>query len=265
MIDPFITFVIFADSLDDQNLLLTVNSIRQQTDMSWELEIRVFSVPDAQTISIFTHDNPRIVVTQRNDTERTSEYRSTVISFLPKGVELFASATTKLRAAFEEQNVHVVAANTIFMTQLETNNSLDQACIFPYIAASRLTTLSDHPRLIEEISLPLGILRRDTFMAVPTDRPGNSSSPQDHEIKADYLAQLESEILVLKTQLQRFTQESNFPGSRSHNLITVKQEIEAVRAELASIRRSRTWKVGRLILFPIWGLKKFIHRFTPKR
>jgi hypothetical protein len=265
MIDPFITFVIFADSLDDRDLLLTVNSIRQQTDMCWELDIRVFSVPDAPTISVFTHDNPRIIVTQRNDNERASGYRSTVVSFLPKGVELFASATTKLRAAFEDQSVHVVAANTIFMTQLETNNSLDQACIFPYIAASRLTTLSDHPRLIEEIGLPLGILRRDVFMTVPTDRPRNSSSLQDHEIKVDYLAQLESEILVLKTQLLKFTQESNFPGSRSHNLITVKQEIEAVRAELASIRRSRTWKVGRLVLFPIWGLKKFIHRFTAKK
>jgi hypothetical protein len=184
---------------------------------------------------------------------------------LPKGIELFANATIKLRTAFEEQNVHVVAANTIFMTQLETNNSLDQACIFPYIAASRLTVLSDHPRLIEEISLPLGILRRDVFTAVTTDHPSNSSSLQDHEIKADYLAQLESEILVLKTQLQKFTQESNFPGSRSHNLITVKQEIEAVRAELATIRRSRTWKVGHIILSPARSFKKITRRFTPTK
>jgi hypothetical protein len=265
MIDPFITFVIFTDSLDDRDLLLTVNSIRQQTDMSWELEIRVFSVPDTRTISTFTHDNPRIIVTQRNDNERASEYRSTVISFLPKGIELFASATTKLRAAFEEQNVHVVAANTIFMTQLETNNSLDQACIFPYIAASRLTVLSDHPRLIEEISLPLGILRRDVFTAVPTDRPSNSSSLQDHEIKVDYLAQLESEILVLKTQLQKLLPEANFPDSRSQNLITSQQELKTVRAELAALRRSRTWKVGRIVLSPVWSFKKITRRFIPTK
>lgn len=265
MIDPFITFVIFADSLDDRDLLLTVNSIRQQTDMCWELDIRVFSVPDAPTISVFTHDNPRIIVTQRNDNERASRYRSTVVSFLPKGIELFANATTKLRTAFEEQNVHVVAANTIFMTQLETNNSLDQACIFPYIAASRLTVLSDHPRLIEEISLPLGILRRDVFTAVTTDRPSNSSSLQDHEIKADYLAQLESEILVLQTQLQSLTQKSARFEAVSKDLnITIKQ-LASAKSELSEIKRSRTWQVGRVILFPVRSVKKINRRFTPMK
>ena len=250
MIDPFITFVIFADSLDDQDLLLTVNSIRQQTDMCWELDIRVFSVPDAPTISIFTHDNPRIIVTQRNENEGVIGHGSTVISFLPKGLELFANAATELRKAFEEKNVHVVAANTIFMTHLDNNGALEQSCIFPCLVATRLTALSDNPPLIEEISLPLGIIREDAFMTMTMDRLRGSSSLQDNEIKADYLAQLESEILVLKTQLQKCTQESNFPGSRSHNLITTKQELEAVRTELAAICRSRTWKIGTAIIRP---------------
>jgi hypothetical protein len=233
--------------------------------MCWELDIRVFSLPDAPTISIFTHDNPRIIITQRNENERAIGHNSTVVSFLPKGLELFANATAELRTAFEEQNVHVVAASTIFMTQRDNNGALEQSCVFPCLVATRLTALSDNHQLIEEISLPLGIIRKDAFMTVPTDRPSNSSSLQDHEIKADYLAQLESDILVLKTQLQKFTQESNFPGSRSHNLITVKQEIEAVRAELATIRRSRTWKVGHIILSPARSFKKINRRFKPTK
>ena len=250
MIDPFITFVIFADSLDDRDLLLTVNSIRQQTDMCWELDIRVFSVPDAPTISIFTHDNPRIIITQRNEKERAIGHNSAVISFLPKGLVLFANATAELRTAFEEQNVHVVAANTIFMTQLDNNGALEQSCVFPCLVATRLTALSDNHQLIEEISLPLGIIHKDVFMTVTTNHMNACSSLQDHEIKADYLAQLESEILVLNTQLQKLRPEANSDGSRSQNLITAKQELKAVRAELAAIRRSRTWKIGTAIIRP---------------
>jgi len=265
MIDPFITFVIFADSLDDRDLLLTVNSIRQQTDMCWELEIRVFSVPDAPTMSIFTHDNPRIIVTQRNENERAIKHNSTVISFLPRGLELFANATTELRAAFEVQNVHVVAANTIFMTQIETDGSLDPACIFPFLVATRLTALSHNPQLIEEISLPLGIIRKDAFMTVITDRVSDSSSLLDHEIKADYLAQLESEILVLQTQLQSLTQKSEGFEVISKNLNTTIKQLASAKSELKDIKRSRTWRVGRMILFPVRSVKKINRRFTPMK
>jgi len=265
MIDPFITFVIFADSLDDRDLLLTVNSIRQQTDMCWELDIRVFSVPDAPTISVFTHDNPRIIVTQRNDNTRLIGHNSTVISFLPKGLELFANATTELRTAFEEQKVHVVAANTILMTQLDNNGALEQSCVFPCLVATRLIALSDNHQLFEEISLPLGIIRRDVFTAVTTDRPSNSSSLQDHEIKADYLAQLESEILVLQTQLQSLTQKSERFEAVSKDLnITIKQ-LASAKSELSEIKRSRTWQVGRVILFPVRSVKKINRRFTPMK
>ena len=265
MFDPFITFVIFADSLDDSDLLLMVNSIRQQTDMCWELEIRVSSVPDAPTISIFTHDNPRIIVTQRFENERKIGHNSTVISFLPKGLELFANATTELRTAFEEQNVHVVAAKTIFMTQIETDGSLDSACIFPFLLATRLTTLSHNPQLIEEISLPLGIIRKDAFMTVTTDRVSDSSSLQDHEIKAVYLAELESEILVLQTQLQILIQKSEGFEVISEDLNKTKQQLALAKSELRDIKRSRTWRVGRLISFPIRSIKNVNRRFAPKK
>lgn len=265
MIDPFIAFVIFADSLDDQDLLLTVDSIRQQTDMCWDLEISVYSLPDAHAISIFTHDNPRIIVTQQDGNKRSYKKNTTVVSILPKGLELFQNACTEIRKAFEEQNVHVVAAKTIFMTQIETDGSLDSACIFPFLLATRLTTLSHNPQLIEEISLPLGIIRKDAFMTVTTDRVSDSSSLQDHEIKAVYLAELESEILVLQTQLQILIQKSEGFEVISEDLNKTKQQLALAKSELRDIKRSRTWRVGRLISFPIRSIKNVNRRFAPKK
>jgi len=259
MIDPFITFVIFADSLDDPDLLLTVNSIRQQTDMCWELEIRVFSVPDAPTISFFTHDNPRIIVTQRFENERKIGHNSTVISFLPKGLELFANACTEIRRAFEVQNTHIVFASTILMTEVEKNGSLAQACTFHGLVALRLAAPSNYLRFIEEISLPLGIIRKDAFMTVTMNRVSGSSSLQDREIKADHLAQLESEILVLQTQLQSLTQKSERFEAVSKDLNTTIKQLASAKSELSDIKRSRTWRVGRVILGPIRLFKNKVH------
>ena len=265
MIDPFITFVIFADSLDDQDLLLTVDSIRQQTDMCWDLEISVYSLPDAHAISIFTHDNPRIIVTQQDGSKRSYKKNTTVVSILPKGLELFQNACTEIRKAFEVQNAQIVVASTILMTELEHTGSLTQACTFPGLVASRLPVLSDPPQLIEEISLPLGMVRKDVFMTVHIDRLEASSTLQDHEIKAVYLAQLESEILVLQTQLRSLIKKSEEFEVISEDLNTTKQQLALAKSELRDIKRSRTWRVGRLISFPIRSIKNVNRRFAPKK
>jgi hypothetical protein len=151
------------------------------------------------------------------------------------------------------------------MTQIETDGSLDPACIFPFLVATRLTALSHNPQLIEEISLPLGIIRKDAFMTVITDRVSDSSSLLDHEIKADYLAQLESEILVLQTQLQSLTQKSEGFEVISKNLNTTIKQLASAKSELIDIKRSRTWRVGRMILFPVRSVKKINRRFTPMK
>jgi hypothetical protein len=49
MNNSFITFIVTANFLDDQDLLLTVDSIRQQTDMCWILEVRVVVNTDFAT------------------------------------------------------------------------------------------------------------------------------------------------------------------------------------------------------------------------
>ena len=118
MITPFITFVIFADSIDDPSLLISVNSIRQQTAMCWELEIRVLSFPDIDTLSFITHDNPRIKVLQLYDDKKKSEYNSTVISLLPKGVELFPNACMEIQKAFDTRDIGIVSISIISTNQV---------------------------------------------------------------------------------------------------------------------------------------------------
>ena len=96
-------------------------------------------------------------------------------------------------------------------------------------------------------------------MTVTTDRVSDSSSLQDHEIRADYLAQLESEILVLQTQLQILIQKSEGFEVISEDLNTTKQQLALAKSELRHIKRSRTWQVGRFILGPVRLIKKCVH------
>ena len=135
----------------------------------------------------------------------------------------------------------------------------------PAMIAKQQKTFNNTTKLIEEISLPLGIIRKDAFMTVTTDRVSDSSYLQDHEIKAVYLAELESEILVLQTQLQILIQKSEGFEVISEDLNKTKQQLALAKSELRDIKRSRTWRVGRLISFPIRSIKNVNRRFAPKK
>ena len=261
MIDPFITFVIFADSLDDQDLLLTVNSIRQQTDMCWELDIKVFSVPDAPTISIFTHDNPRIIVTKRNDTERTSECRSTVISFLPRGVELFSSTCGDLKKEFTQNEVDIVLANIILFDNPHTDSKTKQSKPQSFITTIRRQDFLNDSILIREISLPVGKLNKDALAPVPSRNTKTSDHIQDKTIRAEYIYDLEQQNLVLSEQLRYLAPSADTMKLAEANLLLLRDRLAKAKEELQSIRNSRTWRVGRLILIPFRVFKRLTRPF----
>ena len=262
MINPFITFVIFADSIDDPSLLISVNSIRQQTAMCWELEIRVLSFPDNDTLSFITHDNPRINVLQLYDAKKKSDYHSTVISFLPKGMELFPNACMEIKKVFDTRDIGIVAINIISTSATAGNGAIGKSQFFTSVIASRIHLFSDVASLVEEIAVPLGIVRDEVFATAMLERSKGTTALNDFEIKSDYLAHLESEILILQSQLQQLTTKADFAGQLSQNLIIAKLEIDLARAEIAAIRRSRTWKIGHLFLSPMRFLRRFSQIFS---
>jgi len=262
MITPFITFVIFADSIDDPSLLISVNSIRQQTAMCWELEIRVLSFPDIDTLSFITHDNPRIKVLQLYDDKKKSEYNSTVISLLPKGVELFPNACMEIQKAFDTRDIGIVSVNIISTSKTEGNGTIGKSQFFISIIASRIHIFSDVASFVGEITVPLGIVRDEVFATATLERSKNNTALKDFEIKSDYLAHLESEILILQSQLQQVITKADFAGELSQNLITKGLEIDSARAQIAAIHRSRTWKIGLTILSPIRCFRRFSQIFS---
>lgn len=264
MIAPFITFVIFADSIDDPDLLISVNSIRQQTAMYWVLEIRVLSFPDPDAFLIFTHDNPRINVVQHYDDRKVREYNSTVISLLPRGVELFPNACMEIKKVFDTRDIGIVAINIICTSQSDGNGTIAKSQFFSSFIASRLHVLSDVASLVEEIPVPLGIVRDKVFAEGVVERLRKTTLEQDFEIKSEYLAHLESEILILQSQLQQLIAKADFAGELSQNLITARLEIDLAREEIAAVRGSRTWKIGRAILSPIRVLKHFSQIFLQR-
>ena len=261
MITPFITFVIFADSIDDPSLLISVNSIRQQTAMNWVLEIRVLSLPDPDALLIFTHDNPRIKVLQLYEDKKKSEYNSTVISLLPKGVELFPNACVEIQKAFDTRDIGIVSVSIISTSKTEGNGTIGKSQFFTSIVASRIHIFSDVASLLEEIPVPLGIVRDEVFATATLERSKNNTALKDFEIKSDYLAHLESEILILQSQLQQVITKADFAGVLSQNLITKGLEIDSARAQIAAIHRSRTWKIGLTILSPIRRFRRFSQIF----
>jgi len=259
MIDPFITFVIHANSLDDPLLLLTVDSVRQQIDICWELRIKVLAVPDPVSINTFTHDNPRITVTQKYFDIQEKDFCSTFLAILPKGLELFPNACTELKKAFGVRRANIILANTIFVSDVENDDLLGSTNTIPLIIATRLFASPDLPTFVEEIDLPVGVLRKDIFVASPVRRREGSPSNKEQEIKAEHFAYLESEILILQTQLMNLTQKSDYFDVVTQNFNITKQQLAVTESELSAIKKSRTWRVGRFILSPIRLIKKLTH------
>jgi hypothetical protein len=260
MIDPFITFVIHAESLDDPQLSLTVKSIRQQTDMCWSLEVKVVEMPDILDIASFTHDNPRVTVSEQYS-HSNGDFRSTAMTVLPRGLELLPDACTEIKKAFADTQLDIVVAPTIFTPRERPQFHEDSTQFFQSLICLRMQPGSDLSPLIGEIRTPIGIMCGD-IPSQPFDiRDVHFSGTRDSEIRSTHLAQLESQILILKLQLQHQKQITQSVSDLSQNLIVARRRVAALETELMALRKSRTWKVGRLLMFPIWGLKSVRKRF----
>ena len=263
MIVPFITFVIYAESLDDPQLSLTINSIRQQTDMCWSLEVRVVDLPDILDIESFTHDNPRVTVSEQYFNSNGG-FRSTAMTVLPRGLELLPDACAEIKKAFADTALDIVVAPTIFIPRKLPQFQEDSTQFFQSLISLRMQPNSDLSPLIGEIPTPIGIMRGDISSQPANSRGVHFSKTRDSEIKATHLAHLESQIRILELQLQHQKQITQSVSDLSQNLISARRRVAAIEAELMTIRKSHTWKVGRLVMFPIWGLKSVHNRFRTK-
>ena len=251
MIDSLITFVVSANSLDDQDLLLTVDSIRQQTDMSWLLEVQVVEVPDLPSITAFTHDNPRISISEQC-VNGNDDFHSTAIAVIPKGLELLPNACTEIRKAFEDRLLDIVVALAIFAPQVRVHDPQVSPPVIQNFITTRVPLSSKFPLLIGETQIPIAINRGGVASPLTTERDSQQLRARDSEIRAKHLSELESQILVLGSQLDVQTQRAN----------AAKQRITSFEAELVALHNSRTWKVGRLMLFPVRSFKKIRQRLT---
>ena len=254
MIDSFITFVIHAESLGDPLLSLTVNSIRQQTDMCWSLEVRVVVLPDVLDIESFTHDNPRISICQRFAGGK-HRLNSAAIAFIPKGLELLPDACSELKRAFVNQSVDIVSAKAIHVLA-EEPKLLGTTRIIPCIIVTRIRSSSEFSPLNYEIDIPIGVIRNDNFAAIPVERSKSPISLVDNQIRVEHLAHLEGEILVLQTQLQSLMQKSIEFDVLTINLNRTNHLLVSAESEIRDMRKSRTWRIGRAILGPVRLLKK---------
>ena len=251
MIDSLITFVVSANSLDDQDLLLTVDSIRQQTDMSWLLEVQIVEVPDLPSITAFTHDNPRISISEQC-VNGNDDFHSTAIAVIPKGLELLPNACTEIRKAFEDRLLDIVVALAIFAPRVRVQDPQVSPQVSQNFITTRVPLSSKFPLSIGETQIPIAINRGGVASPLTTERDSQQLRARDSEIRAKHLSELESQILVLGSQLDVQTQRAN----------AAKQRITSFEAELVALHNSRTWKVGRLMLFPVRSFKKIRQRLT---
>ena len=111
---------------------------------------------------------------------------------------------------------------------------------------------SKFPLSIGETQIPIAINRGGVASPLTTERDSQQLRARDSEIRAKHLSELESQILVLGSQLDVQTQRAN----------AAKQRITSFEAELVALHNSRTWKVGRLMLFPVRSFKKIRQRLT---
>jgi hypothetical protein len=254
MNNSFITFIVTANFLDDQDLLLTVDSIRQQTEMCWMLEVRVVDIPDLPTITAFTHDNPRISVGEQSG-KGNEDCQSTAIAVIPKGLELLPNACSEIKKAFEAQMLDIVVSLAIFAPSVRAQDPEVVSQVFQNFTAIRIPISSKFPLSIGETQIPIAIKRGNIALPLPIEGIGQTSETKDHGIRSKHLSELESQILVLGSQLEIQTQHAS-------TVIDLSQKLKTAKAELVALHNSRTWKVGRLILFPIRSLKKLRQHFA---
>ena len=258
MLQFFITFVVFADSLLDADLLRTVASVRLQEEMCWHLEVRVPYLPNDDDLDSFTHCNQRISVTSVSSNESIANFESAAFTILPKGIVLRPNFCTEIKKAFESPSTNVIAVNIIFGLKTTELAASQPPKILPLITVIQRRYSQDNPRWLREIITPLGTMHAMPEQQINVPLPETFSQSKDARIRVEYFAQQESEIAILREQLRSV--EERFPALeveasrfRKAQALLVERE-----SELALIKKSRTWKVGRVALGPARLLRRWL-------
>jgi len=257
----FITFIILADSLDDPALLRSVASLRHQDEFLWSLEVRTPEIPDEALKLQFTHDNPRISVICNEGNEHQTAGSSDVFAILPRGVELFPSACSELKKAFSENNVDIVLANIISLANVNRDSIPNLSQPQTFITTIHRKDFSNDLILIREISLPLGKFNVDALAPMPLWNTKTPDHMRDKTIRTQYIFDLEEENLILTEQMRFLASRPDALKSAEANLRIARARLSDAEAELQSIRNSRTWRVGRLVLMPVRAMLRIPRYF----
>ena len=149
----------------------------------------------------------------------------------------------------------IVVSLAIFAPSVRAHDPEVVSQVFQNFIAIRMPISSKFPLSIGETQIPIAINRGNIALPLPIEGIGQTSEMRDHGIRYKHLSELESQILVLGSQLEIQTQHAS-------TAIALSQNLKAAKAELVALHNSRTWKIGRLILFPIRSLKKLRQRYT---
>ena len=250
MLNSFITFIVYSNSLDDRDLLLTVDSIRQQNEFNWVLEVRVPILPNISTIEDFTHDNPRVKVVDAQSNSTLKITPSLVFAVIPKGIQLLANACFEIARAFEFSNADVAVVNTIcYSCEANTiNKELDR--IHPLVLVIRCHDYLNDPLLLIDIPMPLSMIDGHTFTQQSHSHSTMPNTEKSQQTRLDYINDLELEVRVLRTQLQVFIDKPDELKIMEHRLAVTETELAQLKEQINAIKTSRTWKIGRAIIRP---------------
>ena len=250
MLNSFITFIVYSNSLDDRDLLLTVDSIRQQNEFNWVLEVRVPILPNISAIEDFTHDNPRVKVVDVQSNSILAITPSIVFAVIPKGIRLFTNACFEIARAFEFSNADVAVVNTIYSSYEANaiNKELDR--IYPLVLVIRFHDYLNGPQLLIDIPMPLSMIDGHTFTQQSHSHSTMPNTEKSQQTRLDYINDLELEVRVLRTQLQVFIDKPDELKIMEHRLAVTETELAQLKEQINTIKTSRTWKIGRAIIRP---------------
>ena len=254
----FITFIVFADSLLDADLLRTVASVRLQEDMCWHLVVRVPYLPNEDDLHAFTHYNQRISVTSVSNNESLDNFKSEAFAILPKGTVLLPNFCSKVKNEFESPGTNVVVVNIIFgLNQAEFAKSHPPK-ILPLITVVQRKSCHENPRWLREIVTPLGTMHEMLGQQINVPLPETFNLSRDAQIRFEHFMQQESKISVLKEQLRSVEERfSVFEVEAARSSKTQALLVE-LQNEFDLIKNSKTWKVGRVALGPARLLRRWL-------
>jgi hypothetical protein len=84
---------------------------------------------------------------------------------------------------------------------------------------------------------------------------------RDKTIRTQYIFDLEEENLILTEQMRFLASRPDALKSAEVNLRVARARLSDAEAELQSIRNSRTWRVGRLVLMPVRAMLRIPRYF----